>query len=177
MRLDAETIADAAQRIGIKTDELAAVLQRGTAVSYHAGDYLFHESTPRQWLGLLLEGDVDLVRGQHGQSVLLGAAEPGALLGEGVMLDGTPHSTSGVTRRGAIVWQIPRLELDAVRTENPEVFYRMVAQVARRLSERLRAASERLANEKGAPVLSSVRREHDSLGEREVPNHAYYGVQ
>src|SRR5436190_6353493 len=133
MRLDAETIADAAERIGIKTDELAAVLQRGTAVSYHAGDYLFHESTPRQWMGLLLEGDVDLVRGQHGHSVLLGAAEPGALLGEGVMLDSTPHGTSGVTRRGAIVWQITRAELETVREGNPDVFYRTVAQIAARV--------------------------------------------
>jgi aspartate ammonia-lyase len=177
MRLDAETIAGAAERIGIKTDELAAVLQRGTAVSYNAGDYLFHESTPRQWMGLLLEGDVDLVCGQHGHSVLLGAAEPGALIGEGVILDGTPHGTSGVTRRGAIVWQISRNEMEAVRQANPDVFYRMVAQVAARLSERLRTASERLASEKGAPVLSNVRREHDSLGERDVPNHVYYGVQ
>ena len=28
-----------------------------------------------------------------------------------------------------------------------------------------------------AATLTSVRREHDSLGERDVPNHAYYGVQ
>jgi aspartate ammonia-lyase len=34
-----------------------------------------------------------------------------------------------------------------------------------------------LARENGAPTLTSVRREHDSLGERDVPNHAYYGVQ
>src|SRR6185503_11734792 len=44
-------------------------------------------------------------------------------------------------------------------------------------SDRLRAASERLAKESGAATLTSVRREHDSLGERDVPNHAYYGVQ
>jgi hypothetical protein len=38
MKLDSDTISDAAQRIGIKPDELAAVIQRGTAVSYQAGD-------------------------------------------------------------------------------------------------------------------------------------------
>ena len=73
MKLDSNTIADAAQRIGIKPEELAAVLQRGTAVTYKAGDYLFHESTPRQWLGLVLEGEIDLVRGQHGQCIDAGA--------------------------------------------------------------------------------------------------------
>jgi aspartate ammonia-lyase len=177
MKLDSDTIAEAAQRIGIKPDELAAVLRRGTAVDYKAADYLFHESTPRQWLGIVIEGEVDLVRGQHGQRILIGLAQPGAMLGEGVMLDNSPHSTSAVTHQGAKVWQISRAELDTVRTENPEVFYRLVGQIARRLSDRLRAASERLAKESGPATLTDVRREHDSLGEREVPNHAYYGVQ
>src|SRR5262245_20360446 len=164
MKLDSNTIAEAAQRIGIKAEELASVLQRGTAVSYKAGDYLFHESTPRQWLGLVIDGEVDLVRGQHGKSVLIGLAQPGAILSEGVVLDGTPHGTSARTHRGATVWQISRAELEAVRAENPEVFYRIVAQIARRLSDRLRAASERLAKEAGAATLTDVRREHDSLG-------------
>ncbi|HSU53379.1 MAG TPA: aspartate ammonia-lyase, partial [Candidatus Dormibacteraeota bacterium] len=67
--------------------------------------------------------------------------------------------------------------LEKVRTDSPQVFYRLVGQVARRLSDRLRAASERIAKENGAATLTNVRREHDSLGERDVPNHAYYGVQ
>src|SRR5215472_14923612 len=114
MKLDSTTIADAAQRIGIKPEELAAVLHRGAAVSYQAGDYLFHESTPRQWLGVVVEGEIDLVRGQFGNSVLVGLAQPGALLSEGVMLDDTPHGTSAVTHQGAKVWQISRADLEVV---------------------------------------------------------------
>lgn len=177
MKINADTIADAAQRMGIKPEELAAVLERGTAVQYQAGDYLFHESAPRQWLGLVLAGDVDLVRGQQGKSVLIGEARLGAMLSEGVMLDDTPHTTSAVTWRGAEVWQISKAELERVRHDSPEVFYRLVAQVARRMGDRLRAAAERAASESGPPTLSDVRCEHDSLGERDVPNHAYYGVQ
>src|SRR6185436_16379979 len=99
MRLDSDTIADAAQRIGIKPEELAAVLQRGAAVSYKAGDYLFHESAPRQWLGLLMEGEIELLCGLQGHSARIGLAQPGAILSEGVMLDETSHGTSAVTRQ------------------------------------------------------------------------------
>src|SRR6185503_7960883 len=106
MKLDSNTIAEAAQRIGIKPEDLASVLKRGTSVSYRAGDYLFHESTPRQWLGLVLEGEVDLVRGQFDRKVLVSVAQPGAIMSEGVMLGDTPHGTSAVTHRGARVWQI-----------------------------------------------------------------------
>jgi aspartate ammonia-lyase len=177
MKLNPETIAAAAQRIGIKPEELESVLRRGAPVTYKAGDYLFHESTPRQWLGLVMEGEVNLVRGQHGQRVLIGLAQPGAILAEGVMLDDSPHITSAVTDQGCQVWQISRAELDKVRVENAEVFYRLVGQIARRLSEWLRAAAERIAKETGPATITSVRREHDSLGDRDVPNHAYYGVQ
>lgn len=177
MNLDASTFAQTAQRIGITPDELASVLKRGTVVQYAAGDFLFHESSPRQWLGLVTEGEVDIVRGQQGQTVLIGKAQPGAILSEGVMLDDTPHATSAVARLGAKVWQIPRGELDKIRSEQPELFYRIVGQIARRLSARLRASSERLARETGAPILAGFRKEHDSLGEREVPNQAYYGIQ
>jgi aspartate ammonia-lyase len=177
MKLDSNTLAEAAQRIGIKPEELQAVFKRGTAVTYQPGDYLFHESTPRQWLGIVLEGEVDLVRGQFGKSVLVGLAQPGALLSEGVMLDDAPHGTSAVAHQGAKVWQISRADLEVVRKESPEVYYRIVGQIARRLSERLRTVSDRLAKEGGTPTLTGVRREHDSLGERDIPNHAYYGVQ
>ena len=177
MKFDADTLNAAAQRMGVTSDDLNELVKRGKSVTYSPGDYLFHESTPRQWLGVVTEGEIELTRGQHGRAVKLGVAQPGAMLGEGVMLDDTPHGASGVARKGAKVWQIPRSEVEALRKEKPDVFYHVVAQVARRLSDRLRAASERIAGETGVPPVSSVRREHDSLGEREVPGHAYYGVQ
>jgi aspartate ammonia-lyase len=177
MQIDQTTIAEAARRIGVEPQELATVLASGTSVTYQAGDYLFHESTPRNWLGLVLDGDVEIMRGQHGSSVVLAVLQPGAIVSESVMLDDTPHGTSGVARHGARVWQIPRAELDGVRERNPHVYYRLVGHLARRVGERLRLISERLEKQASAPTITGVRREHDSLGEREVPQQAYYGVQ
>ena len=177
MQIDQHTIEEAARRIGIKAEELAAVAERGSAVSYQAGDYLFHESTPRNWLGFVLDGEVEIVRGQLGSTVLLSVLQPGAIVSEGVILDDTPHATSGVARHGTRVWQIPRAQLEAVREQDPRVFYHLVGQIARRVADRLRLASERLLKQGAASVVGGVRREHDSLGEREVPQHAYYGVQ
>ncbi|MGE3310261.1 MAG: aspartate ammonia-lyase [Limisphaerales bacterium] len=177
MNLDSQTVSDAARRIGIAPEELARVLSFGKAVVYQGGDYLFHESTPRRWLGIVLEGEVELHRGLRGQIFRVGVAQAGALLSEGVMLDDSAHATSAVTRLGATLWQVSRDDLDKCRKEFPETIYRIVGLVARRLSERLRAATERMAAEAGVPVLTSVRQEHDSLGELDVPAHAYYGVQ
>ena len=73
---------------------------------------------------------------------------------------------------------VPRAVLEQVKSGKPEIYYRVVARVAQRISDRLRAASDMLAGlAESAPQISSYRVEHDSLGEREIPNNAYYGVQ
>jgi len=65
-----------------------------------------------------------------------------------------------------------------VRRNKPDVFYRMVAQVARRISERLRYTSEKLSGRRRSRILPPERAlGARPPGEREVPNHAYYGVQ
>jgi aspartate ammonia-lyase len=177
MPIPLNTIAGTAKHIDVSTEDLAAVVQQGSEASYAAGDFLYHESTPREWLGIILEGEVDIIRGAHGRKVTLATLMPGAVFSEGVMLDDSPHASSAVTPKGAKAWQISRAALEQVRAEKPETFYRIVGRIAARLSERLRFAAERIAGEKSATVVSSVRTEHDSLGEREVPDNAYYGVQ
>ena len=177
MPLSPDTIAAAAKRIGISTEDLAAVVQTGSDAVYQAGDYLFHESTPREWLGIVLEGEVEIVRGAQARTITIATLIPGAIFSEGVMLDDSPHAGSAVTRQGATVWKISRAEMEKVRAEKPEIFYRIVGRVAARLNERLRMAAERIAGEKSASVVAAVRTEHDSLGDREVPDNAYYGVQ
>jgi len=87
MKPDPKAIAEAARRIGVTSEELDRVLSTGSAVIYQGGDYLFHESAPRQWLGIVMDGEVELLRGQRGQTFRVGLAQSGAMLSEGVMLD------------------------------------------------------------------------------------------
>ena len=168
-----------ARAMGIPVAELAAIVRRGRLVGYEAGACLFHESTPRQWLGIVVDGEVDVVRGLHGHRTQLAKLTNGAVLSEGILLDECAHSTSAYARdTGAQVHQVPRAVLDELKSVKPEVYYRVVAQLAQRMGDRLRRVSERLAERStAAPEFTAFRREHDSLGEREIPNDAYYGVQ
>ena len=176
MNITPERIATIAQTMGVSASDLAAIIARGASHSYKAGDYLFHESTPRLWMGIVEEGEIEITRGLHGSSVRLATLMPGVAFSEGVMLDDLPHSGSAIALTAARVWQIPRVVFEEVRSAKPELFYRMVGHVARRLSARLRAAGEQLGGGP-APVIATWRREHDLLGERELPDTAYYGVQ
>jgi aspartate ammonia-lyase len=168
-----------ARAMGVPVAELAAIVERGKEVSYEAGACLFHESTPREWLGMVAAGEVEIVRGLHGRQTHLATLTDGALISEGILLDDCAHSASAFARgSGTRVVQVPLAVLDEVKSAKPDLYYRVVARVAQRISDRLRAASELLAGQReAAPEVTSYRTEHDSLGEREIPNNAYYGVQ
>lgn len=168
-----------ARAMGVPVSELAAIVEKGQIVPYEAGACLFHESTPRQWLGIVVEGRVEIVRGLHGRQTHLATLTDGALVAEGILLDDSAHSASAFARGpGVRVLLVPRHVLEQVKVQKPDIYYRLVARVAQRISDRLRQASEMLAGQaESAPQITSYRVEHDSLGEREIPNNAYYGVQ
>jgi aspartate ammonia-lyase len=115
----------------------------------------------------------------HGRQTHLATLTEGALVAEGILLDESAHSASAFARGASTrVAQVHLALLNEVKSVKPDLYYRIVARVAQRISDRLRAASEMLAGQReAAPQVSSYRTEHDSLGEREIPNNAYYGVQ
>jgi aspartate ammonia-lyase len=175
----AQKLEAPARAMGVPVEELVAITEKGQVLAYDAGACLFHESTPREWFGFVLSGQVDIVRGLHGRQTHLATLVDGALVSEGILLDESAHSSSAFARgAGTRVLEVKRAVLEQLKSEKPEVYFRLVARVAQRISDRLRAASEMHANQAAlAPEISSYRTEHDSLGEREIPNNAYYGVQ
>ena len=154
--------------------ELAGLAERR---EYGPGEWLFHESAPRQWFGVVERGEVELVRGLHGQQRRLALLGEGGILSEGLLLDDLPHSTSALTRQGALVVQFSRTAVEQARKDRPDLYYRVASRVAQMVSERLRFAAERLAGEETLTLTGGTRLEHDLLGEREVPAEVYYGIQ
>ena len=112
---------------------------------YAPGEWLFHEATPRRWLGVVERGEVELVRGSGGREQRAALLGPGDLLSGGVLLDDLPHAASARTPGGAAVIQFRRSRVAALRTEHPTLFYRLASKVALSISERMRAAAEELA--------------------------------
>ena len=177
MKID-EILKIASKRIGVEQADLQDFFAHGEQRTYEAGEWLFHEFTPHKWAGLVLEGEVEIVRGLQGSTKHLAVLAPVALISESAFLDEVPHSTSAFTRLGATVWQISIKGIEAFREEKPEIFYRIIARVAAGINMRLRMASERFADiSTPEQLIGYIRLEHDSLGERELPTQAYYGVQ
>jgi len=171
-------IQEVAASTGISPDDMQIFFAQGQKIIYAPEEWLFHESTPRLWAGIILKDQVTITRGLHGTRRQVAVLGPGALISESALLDDAAHSTGAFARHGAVVWQISKDKIEAFRKQKPEVFYRIVARTSRRISERLRIVSEQLAGIKTpAELVQGVRIERDSLGERELPETVYYGVQ
>jgi len=178
MPLDNFFIQQAAQRSGISEEDLTTFFGEGEKRVYQPNDWLFHESTPREWAGILLEGDIELVRGLHGTSRHIGTLLAGTLISEGTFLEGDAHNNGAFTRNGATVWRISKERIEALRRDKPELFYRIVDRIAVNLNRRLRVLSTQIyENKNDAQVMSGFRQEHDSLGQREISDQVYSGVQ
>ncbi len=168
----------ASKRMGIDIAELMIFFDHGQQHTYGAEEWLFHESTPRRWGGIILDGEVEIVRGLHGSTRRYAVLGSGEMISEDAFLGDVPHTSGAFTRSGATVWQISKEQIEAFRSEKPDLFYRIVARVAASISERLRVVSQSIAHvESPVHLKGEVRFEHDSLGEREIPEQAYYGVQ
>ncbi|NOR26403.1 MAG: aspartate ammonia-lyase [Desulforhopalus sp.] len=179
MEIDKRIIKQAAKGTGISVEDLTAFFSEGEQCTYKPNEWLFHESTPRQWAGILFEGDVELVRGLHGSSRHVGTMVAGALISEGAFLESDSHTNGGYTRNGATIWQMSVEKIAAYKESKPELFYRIMARVAVGINRRLRVLSKELhrAQKDAQVTVSGFRLEHDSLGQRELSDHVYYGVQ
>lgn len=178
MSLTPELVSRYAKDTGISAEELQSFVDLGEMRSYVPGDYLFHESAPRKWFGILMEGKVDLLAGLAGRHVSVGCLAEGAIVNESIMIDELAHSVSGVALEETKVWTIDRGFVEQFREAHPQVYYRMVSRAARRLATRLRDTTSRLANsDQMRAEVSGFRRERDSLGAREISNSYYYGIQ
>src|SRR5215813_12074188 len=86
-------IARAALAMDLADADLRAIFGQGEQKTYEAGAWLFHESTPRDWAGIVQDGEIEIMRGLHGSTTMLARLGPGAMIAEGALLDNTPHTT------------------------------------------------------------------------------------
>ncbi|WP_084813347.1 aspartate ammonia-lyase [Desulfogranum japonicum] len=172
-------LKQASKASGISINDLTAFFEQGEQKTYKPNEWLFQQSMPRQWAGIILKGDVELVRGLHGSSRHIGTMSAGALISEGAFLDGDSHSNGAYTKNGTTIWQISKEKINAYRENQPDIFYRIVSRIAVGINRRLRVLSKELhrTHEQAKVDVSGFRLEHDSLGQREISDHVYYGVQ
>jgi aspartate ammonia-lyase len=159
---------------GLEPEELDQLANAVDEKKYSKNDLLFEENGPRKDIFIIYKGEVELFKTPYfGSEIKLSYFGPGDFLGEGSWASDSPHSTSARALRETIVFSIKRDFFD----ENPHAAVKIFSNIARVISRRMRHANNRMLNVAAQYESGQTRREHDLLGEREVPNEFLYGVQ
>ena len=158
----------------LDSKQLESLAESVREVSFEKGDLLFWENGPREEFFIILEGEVDLFKtSPYGAEVKLAQFHTGDFLGEGSWMADSTHSTTARAAAPTVVLVIgkPFFQHDADATI--KVFSKIVQVVSQRIGQ---ANAQRIRT--GAQYFSgTTRKEHDLLGERDVPAESYYGVQ
>lgn len=157
--------------------ELAALAQMADTQTYPAQSYLFHEREPRDAVLIIKQGRVVITHGVGQQPLKLATLGPGALLGERLLLGEPVHVASAYAETDVQVVRLTKDTLNQLATSQTGIYQKLVVMAAETLATRLEYSSARLAGA-ASPLLSGqTRPEHDLLGDREVPEEYYYGIQ
>ncbi|HEX4681299.1 MAG TPA: lyase family protein, partial [Gemmatimonadaceae bacterium] len=164
---------------GVTDTAIHALARAVTPVTYECDDVLFEEGSPRDAMAILVTGAVAIEKGQNGRPVRLVTLGAGEAVGEGLLLDDLPHGTSARAIQKTEAYVLTAQNVRDLVKETPAVYAALVGRAARSISQRLAATDATLVG-RGRTLGftgSRTRREHDLLGDRDVPYDALYGVQ
>lgn len=111
-------------------------------VRFGPGEVVFHEGEPSHTVLLIEAGEVEVAKAAGAGEVLLGTVGPGEFVGEMGVIEGRPRSAT-VRARGPVRGEMLERRLFLERVSRDP---RLALGVLLRLSERLHAANERLAD-------------------------------
>ena len=159
---------------GCNDEELNIIASNIEVKTFKPGDLLFAAGLPRDDIFILHEGEVELFnKTPFGKENRLAVFHKLDFLGEGSLMECTLHSTSARALKKTVAYGIHHTFFN----ENSKVAARVLSNIASVISRRMRHMNAWLVQSAAQYVSGRTRTEHDLLGNREVPNEYYYGIQ
>lgn len=159
---------------GLNEDELSLVASRIVTRIYQEGEFLFQENTPREQIFILFDGRVELnKRNSIGKEQRLSYFTAHDFLGEGSLTEQSEHSTNAYVKEKTTVFLLDRHFFE----EHGPIALKVFSAVSRVISRRMRQTNALFISSAAQYESGRTRKEHDLLGERDVPYDYYYGIQ
>jgi len=164
---------------GLTDSALHQLSKLVSPVTYECDEILFEEGGPRTFLAIILSGAIAVEKNSNSRPVRLVTLGAGQSLGEGLLLDDSPHGTSARAVQQSDAYVLKASQVKEMIKEHPTLYAALVSRAARSISQRLAATDATLVGHGRTLGFGGARTrtEHDLLGEREVPAEAMYGVQ
>jgi aspartate ammonia-lyase len=176
--MDEKEIYDFIKKIelfnGVSPEEFDIIIKNLTVRTVNPGEIIFRENTSRKGIFIIYDGEVELFKiTPFGKEKHLAVFSKYDFLGEGSLMEDSPHSTSARAVKKTVIVMIET----AFFTQYGSIAVKVLSHVAKVISRRLRHSAARAVNTAAQYESGRTRKEHDLLGEREVPHEYYYGIQ
>jgi len=163
---------------GLDDNQLQTVADKISVLNFQINGMVFSENNTRENLSIIYEGEVELFKTTpYGGEKRLSIFGKYDFLGEGALMDDSPHSTSARATVNSVIFRLSRDKFKELMIEHNDVAMDILSKIARVISRRMSSANTRSVNLAAQYQSGRTRSEHDLLGDREVPNEVYYGVQ
>ena len=161
----------------LNDDALDLLAAAAEPLELPAGATLYTKGAPRRACFLLLDGQVEILRGGVDEPERLAVLRAGDALGEGSLLQASLHTTSARALTPVSLLVLQREAVRANLAADGAAAVEVLSRVALAIGRRLQYASSGPVGRDKAYGSGATRTEHDLLGDREVPADALYGVQ
>lgn len=162
----------------LKEEQLALLAEGIIQKDLKTNENLFVENYPRTDLYLIYNGKIELYKkdsfGKEQSLRLFGDYD---FLAEGALMNDDNHSTSARAVQDTEVLCLSRNHFNDFAKDHPDMIITILSKVSKIISRRMRHTTDQAVGIAAQYVSGKTRKEHDLLGERDVPEESYYGVQ
>jgi aspartate ammonia-lyase len=163
---------------GLNQIQLDIIIEKLKVEEHKTGTMIFNQNNIRQNLYIIVDGEIELFRRTpYGGEKRLSVFGKLDFLGEGALMDDSPHSTSARTTAETTTLALSREKFKELLAEHSNIALDILSKIARVISRRISSANTKVVNLAAQYQSGRTRSEHDLLGDREVPHEFYYGVQ
>lgn len=161
-----------------ETDDLNALASLMTLEHYASGDILHHEGQARDNFGVINSGSIDISRtAGHRENKTLITFGRGDFISEGLLVEKSYHTTTARCQTAVTIYQISAKQLCSLLDARPQFKVKIIERLLKQLLSQLNPTKSSAKVDVLELASGKTRTEHDLLGDREVPDYAYFGIQ
>lgn len=138
----------------LSPSEMQAIIPLLKALQVNPGTVLCQEGAPGDALFLIVDGEAEIFKGAQKMAVL----GPGEMFGEMALLTGEERSATVVARTPMDLYELDKIDFDAMLTRSPQLASGLSRILARRLRETTQSTAKRVESDEHwrQRVLDSV---------------------
>ena len=163
---------------GIAAQDLALFAEHAQCQKLFAGDILFRSNDPTDALYVIESGSIQLFDDQDETEKSLTVFSNNEFIGETILI--APAHEQGLCARllsDVTLYRFEREALHSLLSQRGDLALKISATISHIIIRRMEHANSRYENIAALYRAGGQRIEHDLLGEKAVPETAYYGIQ